>query len=134
MLAPVSRMKLAVLSTPSRLTSPLQKPLEVVRIGISMAFAAGAGASHPRARVYDEAQHLLRAVDAHAHDGAVVHHFDGDFDAVGAAGAQKVGLRAEVAQEVYEAAYARASVFVGARRDAQELLVGVGGLAVALEA
>src|SRR5215207_302298 len=90
--------------------------------------------AHARARVDDEAQHLLRAVDAHADDWAVVDYLERDAHFVRAARVEQARLRAEVAQEVYEAAYARAAVCVGGRRDAQELLVGVGRLLVALEA
>src|SRR2546423_1188425 len=90
--------------------------------------------AHPSARVYHEAQRLLRAVDAHADDGAVVDEVERDGHVVGAADGEEVVLRAEVAKEVYEAAYARAPVGVGLRGDAEELLVGVGGLGVALVA
>src|SRR5918993_852213 len=150
--APVSMMKLTGFSSPSKLTSPLQKPLEVVRMGTSIAPTGGATAAareglqahlpgrlfgddaHARARVHDEAQRLLRAVDADVDDGAAVDQLERERDGVGAADREQVPLLAEVAQEVDEAADARAAVGVGLRRDAEEGLVGVGRLLVALVA
>ncbi len=89
--------------------------------------------AHPRAAIDDEAQRLLRAVDAHADDGPVVDQLERHHDARRAVDADEVFLRAEVAEEVDEAADAVAAVGVRARGDAQELLVGVGRLGVPLE-
>ena len=74
---------------------------------------------------------LTRTLD----DGTVVDQLERDVDRAGPFDAvEQVALRAEVAEEVDEAADARAAVGVRLGRDAQEHLVGVGRLAVALGA
>jgi hypothetical protein len=64
----------------------------------------------------------------------VVDELERERDGVGAADREQVALLAEVAQEVDEPADARAAVGVGLGRDAEEGLVGVGRLLVALVA
>ena len=84
--------------------------------------------------VENKTQRLFASVHADVDDGTIIGHLERHTRLTRSAGLIETALGAEITQEINQSMNPRAAIFIRARRDDQETLVGIGSLFVTLGA
>ncbi len=127
--AQIDRVQIAIDDfEPAAATNPARQAAARHRLDANLARGFLRDHGHARASVQHKPQRLLRAVNAHVDDGAVVEGLERQNGALAAYGIERT-LRAEIPQEIDEAANPSAPVRIRTRRDDQKTFIGVGGFA-----